>query len=316
LPFSANLGEAMEKTQWADRGQFLQFDTSEPSGQTRCVAASRLGSAHVSAAVFSVWVQLRGTSWVEAKEGKFRLRRGDWIAFDKDSGPLLQSDRHGVSVGLTLGADMVRALAQFSDCSLYVGRGRMTSRDARIVLRLWREAGRRLAASTSGAAVDAAALRPLLLHLAGLQREIASRIPRCPGRSRSRQRQVFGRLQRARMYLEGNCDRVVRISELAALTSFSSWYFSKTFHGLYDESPQAASARMRLERAADLLRNTSMMIGEIAAASGFDNCCSFARAFRARFGESATRYRAAAPARTDSAKPTGAPRKAVWGNGT
>ena len=72
-------------------------------------------------------------------------------------------------------------------------------------------------------------------------------IPRCPGRSRSRKRQVFGRLQRARLYLEGNCDRVVRISELAELTSFSSWYFSKTFHSLYEESPQAASARMRLD---------------------------------------------------------------------
>lgn len=303
----------MEQAQWADRGQLLQLDTAETSGQTRCVAASRLGSAQVSASVFSVWVQLRGTSWVEAKEGKFRLRGGDWIAFEKDSRPLLQSDRHALSVGLTLGADTMRALAQFSECNLYVGRGRMSRGDARIVLRLWREAARRLGAQAPGTAVEAAALRPILLHLAGLQREIASRIPRCPGRSRSRKRQVFGRLQRARMYLEGNCDRVVRISELAALTSFSSWYFSKTFHGLYDESPQAASARMRLERAADLLRNTSMMIGEIAAASGFDNCCSFARAFRARFGESATRYRAAAPARADSAKSAGAHRKAVVG---
>ena len=48
-----------------------------------------------------------------------------------------------------------------------------------------------------------------------------------------------------------------------------------------------------------------MMIGEVAAASGFDNCCSFARAFRARFGVSATalprrraRSAAAVPSRT------------------
>ncbi|MGH8076805.1 MAG: helix-turn-helix domain-containing protein, partial [Lysobacter sp.] len=236
--------------------------------------------------------------------------------FEKDSRPLLQSDRHGVSVGLTLGADTLRALGQFSDCNLYAGRGRVSRRDARIVLRLWREAAKRLAEQAPDVPVDAAALRPILLHLTGLQRELASRIPRCPGRSRNRKRQVFGRLQRARMYLEGNCDRVVRISELAALTSFSSWYFSKTFHCLYDETPQAASARLRLERAADLLQNTSMMIGEVAAASGFDNCCSFARAFRARFGVSATRYRVAASARPDSAKAPGAPRKALAGIGT
>ena len=307
----------MEQTQWADRGQLLQVDAPETAGQTKCVAVSRLGSAQLSGAAFSVWVQLRGTSWVEAKEGKFRLRRGDWIAFEKDSKPLLQADRHGVCVGLTLSADALKAVGRFADCTLYAGRGRISRRDAHATLRLWREAGRRLAAQEAGTPFDAAALRPILLHVAGIQRELTARIPRCPGRSRSRKRQVFGRLQRAHMYLQGNCDRVVRISELAELTSFSSWYFSKTFHTLYDESPQAASARMRLERAADLLCNTTMMIGEVAAASGFDNCCSFARAFRARFGESATRYRSAAkaaaaiPSRTESAKPIGATRKAA-----
>ena len=67
------------------------------------------------------------------------------------------------------------------------------------------------------------------------------------------------------------------------------------------------SARLRLERAALLLRETDMMIGEVASASGFDNCCSFARAFRARFGTSASRYRESLLA--DSAKPAGAWRK-------
>jgi len=67
---------------------------------------------------------------------------------------------------------------------------------------------------------------------------------------------------------------------------------------------------MRLEHAADLLTSTSMMIGEVAAASGFDNCCSFARAFRARFGQSATRYRAAAT-RGDAGKAQAAARKSL-----
>ncbi len=52
-----------------------------------------------------------------------------------------------------------------------------------------------------------------------------------------------------------------------------------------------------------LLRDTDMMIGEVASASGFDNCCSFARAFRARFGASATQYRETPEAlKPDSAK--------------
>ncbi|MGO4222538.1 helix-turn-helix domain-containing protein [Lysobacter sp. TAF61] len=291
----------MEQVQWADRGQLLQLDTPEGAVQGGCIGVSRLGSVQLAGG-FSIWVQMHGSSWVEAKEGKFRLRRGDWIAFEKDSKPNVQADRFGVCVGLTLSGDALREMTRFADRGLYAGRGSMPRRDARIALHLWREAAARLADS-SAATLDTASLRPILLHLAGVQGELAARIPRCPGRSRSRKRQVFGRLQRARLYLEGNCDRVVRISELAELTSFSSWYFSKTFHSLYEESPQAASARMRLEHAADLLTSTSMMIGEVAAASGFDNCCSFARAFRARFGQSASRYRSASvPARVAAAK--------------
>lgn len=308
----------MEQAQWADRGQLLQLDSPDNAAAGSCVGVSRLGSAQLSGTNFSIWVQLRGASWVEAKEGKFRLRRGDWIAFERDSKPVLQADRHGLCVGLNLSADALKAMSRFTDCGLYAGRGRMTRRDARVALRLWRQASVR--AADTEAPAEVTALRPILLHLAGIQRDLASRIPRCPGRSRSRKRQVFGRLQRARLYLEGNCDRVVRISELAELTSFSSWYFSKTFHSLYEESPQAASARMRLEHAADLLKSTTMMIGEVAAASGFDNCCSFARAFRARFGVSATRYRGAAASgaatRADSAKSASRTRKEMLATGT
>ncbi|PZQ24555.1 MAG: AraC family transcriptional regulator, partial [Stenotrophomonas acidaminiphila] len=262
--------------------------------------------------LFTIWVQLRGASWVEAKEGRFRLRRGQWIALERDSKPLVQSDRYGLCIGIVLNSEGMKAMARFADGPLYAGRGRLGRRDALTMLRLWRAASER---GADGA--DAYALRPLLLHFAAVQQELDGYIQRCPGRSRTRKRQVFGRLQRARLYLEGNCDRVVRISELAELTSFSSWYFSRTFYSLYDESPQAAAARMRLEHAADLLRSTSMMVGEVAAASGFDNCCSFARAFRARFGTSASRYRSTTmTSRTDSAKSSGVGRKAVLKTGT
>ena len=322
----------MDKTIWADRGQLLQLDSADGAGPVgnvpaSCIGLSRLGSAQLSAQVFTVWVQLRGSSWVEAREGRFRLRRGEWIAFERDSRPQLQTDRHGVCIGISLGADALKAAGRVPDLGLHAGRGGLQKREARILVRLWRAANRRLATLQAGSdgAAEIAALRPVLLQLAMIQGDLRGRVARCPGRSGVRKRQVFGRLQRAYMYLEGNCDRVVRISELAELTSFSSWYFSKTFHALYGESPQAASARMRLERAADLLDNSQMMIGEVAAASGFDNCCSFARAFRARYGVSATGYRnagrklamaplpplSAVAARADSAKSAGPGRKAA-----
>ena len=305
----------VESTQWADRGQILQPEMAEP-GQAGCIGVARLGSVHLENGGFSIWLQIRGSSWVEAKEGRFQLQRGEWIALEKDSRPLVQSDRHGLCIGLSLGSDVLRALGRLSDGALYAGRGQLGRHDVLVALRLWRDAAARMPAA------DIGQLRPLLLHLIGVQRDLAARVPRCPGRSRTRKRLVFGRLQRARLYLEANSDRIVRISELAELTSFSSWYFSKTFLSLYDESPQAAAARLRIERAAELLESTSMMIGEVAAACGFDNCCSFARAFRARFGVSASSYRKGVRAAggfvspPDAANTPIAPRKASLLTGT
>ena len=71
----------------------------------------------------------------------------------------------------------------------------------------------------------------------------------------------------------------------------------------------------RLEVEAPFFSDTDMLVGEVAAASGFDNCCSFARAFRARYGLSASGYRTAASS-TGSAKSPGVAGKAVLRTGT
>ena len=274
----------MRQMSWVDRGQSISFEKqAEEGSRPHCVGVSRLGNLQTSGTVFTLWMQLRGSSWIESREGKFRLYQREWIAFEKESRPMVQAGRDGICIGVALDAEALRQVGILADAGMYAGHGRMSQSEARLALRLWREA-------QLGDGVPA--LHPLLLHAASLQRELADGVQRCPGRSRLRKRQVFGRMQRARMYLEGNSHRVVRIGELAELTNFSSWYLSKTFQSLYDESPQSLSARLRLERAAMLLRDTDMMIAEVAQASGFDNCCSFARAFRARFGTSASRYRA------------------------
>ncbi|MFC3815371.1 helix-turn-helix transcriptional regulator [Lysobacter sp. GCM10012299] len=240
----------------------------------------------------SIWVQMRAGSWVEAKEGRFYLRTGDWIAFAKDSMPQIQPDHDGICIGLTITEDALRAMARFSDFGLYVGRGRLKPGQARAVSRMWYRASRTMEQDGRSGRIQAP-LRSMLLFLEEMQAEYGARLGLCPGASLGRKRQVFERMQRASLYLEGHCHRIVRISELAERTRFSTWYFSKLFHKLYGESPLAASARMRLDHAASLLASTLMTIGEVGAASGFDNSCSFARSFRARFGMTASEYRAA-----------------------
>lgn len=251
----------------------------------RWLALGRLDTLRIQGG-FTIWLQLRGRTRIRGREGEFTLAPGDWLALARDSAPELQADRHAASLGLWLPPEGAGGRRP----DLMPGRGRMPLRELRIAARLWRNG--RAAARGDDTAIHA--LAAMLLHLAAQQRDFDACIARCPGRSLRRRRQVFARMQRARLYLEGHRDRVVRLAELAELTSFSSWYLSKTYHELYGESPQAASVRLRLERACELLAATDGAIGEIGAACGFDNSCSFARAFRARLRTTATAWRDAA----------------------
>jgi AraC family transcriptional regulator len=272
----------------ADRGGAVDLEDRPAEAAARWLAVARVGSLRTGGG-FSVWFQLRGRTRLQAREGGFVLNPGEWIALDRDSAPELVADRHGATLGLLLPADPGGARR----ADLLPGRGRMSRRDLRIAIRLWRN-GRDAGAGRAGGQ-DAAtrALASMLLHFSTLQRELDPGISRCPGRSVRRKRQVFGRLQRARLFLDGHRHRVVRLTELAELTSFSSWYLSKTFHEIYDESPQAASVRLRLEHACELLARTDYAISEVGASCGFDNSCSFARAFRSRYRTTATAYREA-----------------------
>ncbi len=265
----------------------IELSAHAAESLARWCTVGRSGHLRPAERGFSIWFQLRGRTRLTAREGSFDLGPGEWLALERDSAPDLQAGAHGATLGLVLTGDAVSR----SRPDLLPGRGRMTSRDLRIALRLWRN-GQRLATLAGRDPLQAQrALQSLLVHVASQQRGMETAIARCPGRSIRRKRQVFGRMQRARLFLEGNRHRVVRLTELAELTSFSSWYLSKTFHAIYDESPQAASVRLRLERACELLAQSDCAIGEVGAACGFDNSCSFARAFRARFRITASSYR-------------------------
>src|SRR5690606_14496662 len=115
-------------------------------------------------------------------------------------------------------------------------------------------------------------------------------------------------------HLEGHLCRPVRIAELAEISNVSVWYFTKTFQALYGEGPQAASARLRLRSAATLLRRTRLSVSEVGEACGFENNCSFSRAFRAQHGMPPSLYRlAGGDGRTGAANTADIARQAIAG---
>lgn len=286
---------------WADRGRTLRYgDVPGALSLPHCLAASRQGNLGLQARRYSLWLQIRGESWIESAEGRFRLRPGQWIVLDRESHPIVQATSMGLCLGLSFdGSPPSRRSAD--EARVYPGRGRLAQRERLVFLRLWRRACPRTVAGFRGLG-DA---RPLMAFMAEIQRDLQRYAQRCPGRTRSHRHQVFIRLQRARLYLNGHHNRRVPMRELARLVNFSHSYFSRTYTFVYEEQPQVTASRIRLAHAAELLVSTEAPIGEIAQASGFENNCSFSRAFRTRFGVSATDYRRRGNAHKDnSRKPT------------
>lgn len=278
----------MPRTILADRGLSMRLDSTieHATENPTWAAASRLGRLRIALSAHTIWLQMRGSCRIASADGSFLLQRGEWIAFGRDSLPQLQSDHRGLTLGLVLPTlDEERTMAPYRYPAPLVGRGTMPRHELKLALRMWRHAALRAPSQTL------AATRPFLLNLAHAQKELARLFSRCPGRSFRRKSAVFELLQRARLFLDGNSHRMVRNTELAALTGFSTWYLSKTFHGVYEASPYTIALEYRLERARHLLGNTSLAIREVGNACGYSQAAVFARAFRSGQGMTASDYR-------------------------
>ena len=306
------------QTAWIDRNQLLEAagDYSNPE-LVSVMAASRTGSIVAQAALVSFWVVVRGSADLESREGRFHLQAGEWVVLEPDSRPSIYASRNSLVLGVMMAPAMRARIRQFTHLDLHTGRGLMDRHEVRECLRLWRRTGVFAKSGRPCPGTEAAPLVPLLRQLCNAQYDFGRLIDHCPGRSLRRKSQVFDRMQRARLFLEGNVDRNVRLAELAELSNVSTWYFTKIFHALYGEGPQAMAARLRLARASRLLSETTLSVSEIGAVCGFENNCSFSRAFRERYGMPPSIYRmnAAYPV-PDSAKPRGSEGKATHAFGT
>jgi AraC family transcriptional regulator len=218
------------------------------------------------------WLVLRGHVRIRAREGDFLLAARDWITLGPGSSPFVLAGPEALLLGVFLGCDDTPGLLP--------GRGVLSRGERGVAMRLWQ-----------ACATPAANTARVRSFLASLQAELSAGAMRCPGHSQRRKRQVLLRMQRARLCLDGQADGGLLIADLAKHVNFSPWYFSKVFHAVYGVRPQQYAARARLERASRLLATTDLPVTEVSAACGFDNPCSFARAFRARFGMTASEHR-------------------------
>lgn len=97
-------------------------------------------------------------------------------------------------------------------------------------------------------------------------------------------------LRRVRALAAGDLRRLCP-SDMAAAARLSPFHFSRAFKVSTGLPPARWLARARLERAAALLRDTRLTVGEIADQVGYGGASQFARAFRRETGCSPQAYR-------------------------
>lgn len=99
------------------------------------------------------------------------------------------------------------------------------------------------------------------------------------------------RINRVIDYLRGNLDRQMKLEELARVACFSEFHFHRIFGAVSGETLNSFTNRLRLEKAARLLRYTDRSLTDIALACGFSSSATFSRAFRSGYDTSPTQFR-------------------------
>ena len=106
--------------------------------------------------------------------------------------------------------------------------------------------------------------------------------------------QVDQRVKRALDFIAANSHRPLTLSELADHCGISNSQLSHLFRDQVGIAPIRFHEQQRLQRAADLLRQTNLSIGEVASEVGFDDSFHFSTRFRKQFSASPRAFRAQA----------------------
>jgi AraC family transcriptional regulator len=101
------------------------------------------------------------------------------------------------------------------------------------------------------------------------------------------------RVNRVIEHIRKHLAEPLTLGELARVAAFSPFHFDRVFKAVAGETLFGFVQRVRVDRAASaLLARRDASVLEIALDHGFASAATSARAFRARFGMSATRWRA------------------------
>jgi len=112
-----------------------------------------------------------------------------------------------------------------------------------------------------------------------------------PGAKTRANSEYAQRIDRVIDYLRRNLDRPVKLAELAKVACFSEFHFHRIFRAVSGETLNNFTSRLRLEKAARLLRYSDQNLTDIALDCGFSSSATFSRAFRSGYDTSPSQFR-------------------------
>lgn len=98
-------------------------------------------------------------------------------------------------------------------------------------------------------------------------------------------------VKEALAFIDGNYQRDISIEEIADASGLNRSYFGRIFKEFMGKSPQQFLINYRMNKAAELLKNSRISIAAVGSSVGYGNQLHFSRAFKGIFGISPREYR-------------------------
>lgn len=100
-------------------------------------------------------------------------------------------------------------------------------------------------------------------------------------------------LQRVQLFVEANLDQNIRLQDLAVRAGLSHYHFARAFRVATGMTPRTFIEERRIERARQLLAQSSGSIADVAVRAGFGSQSRLTTTFRNRTGFTPAQYRRA-----------------------
>jgi len=91
-------------------------------------------------------------------------------------------------------------------------------------------------------------------------------------------------IKQATAYMEAEFHRLQSLDDVAASAGLSKYYFTRMFTKTTGISPMDYVTKLRIEKAVQLLRSSSLTVEEIAHSVGYSSGSYFSKVFRSRVG--------------------------------